>query len=548
MADTDPWEAPASAPSGAVDPWDEPTKTEGVAWSEVPGKALRNLPSSALQFGKDIVQPFLHPVETGTALKNLGLGLAEKLPEGLAERMPGPLGAGLAAARTLGGGGHEQAADAVGAFLAERYGGIENLKKTMAEDPVGFASDLSLILTGGGAGAARLPGVAGRAGQVVGTAGRVIDPISAVTGAARLGGHAATGFMGALGTHTGGESIRTAARAGYEGGEAARAFRENIRGVEPMERTVDEARDALETIRRTRNADYRDDMAQLGLDRTVLPFDRVDQAFTAAANIKNFRGIDLSPTTAEIRGRMQEAVDHWRILPPGEFHTPEGLDALKQMLGDIRDATQPRTPERVVADRIYQSVRRTIIQQAPEYARIMRGYEEASEQVREIEKTLSLNDSATIDTSLRKLQSVLRDNVNTSYGRRRELAEYLVQVGAPHLMERLAGQALRPGFARGIGRLGAQLATELALMSGGDMLGSGVRALRALGQLPIMSPRLVGESAYYAGRAASPLRYARPRPRTAFQLGRTERVVPPEEEQNTGGRVKPVSSRKYSRH
>jgi len=35
-------------------------------------------------------------------------------------------------------------------MVSDRYGGWENIKKTVSEDPVGFASDVSAILTGGG--------------------------------------------------------------------------------------------------------------------------------------------------------------------------------------------------------------------------------------------------------------------------------------------------------------------------------------------------------------------------------------------------------------
>ena len=94
----------------------------------------------------------------------------------------------------------------------------------------------------------------------------------------------------------------------------------------------------------------------------------------------------------------------------------------------------------------------------------MKGYEEASDLTKEIEKTLSLPKDArtgpTIDTSLRKLQSVLRNNVSTNYGNRTELAKYLVNSGAPHLMEALAGQAANAWVPRGLAQLGARLGIE----------------------------------------------------------------------------------------
>jgi hypothetical protein len=498
---------------------------EPLAWSDVPLKAAKNLGPSALQFGKDIVQPFLHPIDTAEALKNLGHGVLQKT--------------GI-----LSGDEQEKYADAVGKFFADRYGGIENVKKTLAEDPVGIAGDLSVLLTGGGAAAARAPGIIGTAGRAASTAGRLVDPLTLVVRGAELTGRGAAGLIGGLGTHTGTESILTAARSGYEGGEAGRAFRENMRGNVPTTETVHAAREALGHIRQERGTTYRREMAELGLDRTVLPFDRIDRAYTTAVGVKQFRGQDLSPTTAAIRDQMRNAIDEWRALDPEYFHTPEGMDALKQRLGDIRDGTQHGTPERVVADRVYQGVRNTIIDQAPQYARIMRGYEEASTLIGELERTLSLNPAASVDTTLRKLQSVLRNNVNTSFGRRRELAEFLIEAGSPQLMERLAGQAMQPALPRGLGRLGLQLGAEILLLAGGAAhSGIGLAALApAMIAAPMMSPRLVGEVTHGAGRAARRIgQLPLPRPRASFQVGRTARATE-EQQQAAGGRVRALAA------
>src|SRR5262249_21696810 len=138
----------------------------------------------------------------------------------------------------------------------------------------------------------------------------------------------------------------------------------------------------------------------------------------------------LSGKTGDIRKEMTDAIDAWKVLDPAEYHTAEGIDALKQQLGDIRDSTQPATPARVAADRIYQAVRQTIVDQAPKYAEVMKGYEQASDLIREIETTLSTNPRASVDTTLRKLTSVLRNNVSTNYGRRAELVDFLQRAGA----------------------------------------------------------------------------------------------------------------------
>src|SRR5262249_48222474 len=108
------------------------------SWGDVGSMALQNIPGSALRFGSDIAQPFLHPIQTAENVRDLGLGVLEKL--------------GVKA-----GDAHVQYADAVGKFFSDRYGGLDNLKRTIANDPVGFLADASTVLTGGAAAAAKIP-------------------------------------------------------------------------------------------------------------------------------------------------------------------------------------------------------------------------------------------------------------------------------------------------------------------------------------------------------------------------------------------------------
>lgn len=462
--------------------------------------AVKNAPASAVKFAKDLVQPIIHPVETAEAIGNLGAGLLQKVG-------------------FLSGSDKEKYADAVGRFFVDRYGSVENVKKTIAEDPIGTLADLSLVLTGGGAAAARAPGVAGKVGETVRAVGNAVDPVNAAVAGVNATGRGAATVIGGLGTHTGGQALREAAAAGSEGGARAAAFKENLRGTASIDDVVADAKGALDTMRQQRGAEYRAAMAKIGKDQTVLDFAKVDQAIQSVGNVKTYKGQDLSPTTKGVRADMTAAVNDWKALDPKDFHTAEGLDALKQKLGDIRDGTAHGTPERVVADRIYNAVRQTIVDQAPDYARVMKGYETASTLIRDIEKTLSLNPKANVDTAVRKLQSVLRNNVHTNYGRREALAELLVSAGAPHLLTKLSGQALNSVLPRGLGRLAASVAAA----SGAIGFGTGIlpMALAAGTLLPFTSPRIMGEAAYAAGRASNALPVLG---RSAFQAGRESRV------------------------
>lgn len=451
-----------------------------MSWGDVAVSAVKNIPSSAVHNAEAIVQPIVHPIDTAENIYNVGKGLAQK--------------AGI-----VSGDDAVKYPDAVGAFFKDRYGSMDGFKRAVATDPVGVVMDAATVLTAGGAGLARAPGVVGTIGEIASTAGRAIDPLTAVGKVVKGAGHVAAEVTG-ITTGAGSEAIRTAARAGAEGGAAAGAFRAGMSGAEPAATVVNEARAAVNQLRAERGTAYRDAMTQIGADTTVLNFNKIDNAVNSVAGVKNYKGQDLSPSTKQIRADMVDAVNDWRALPPQQFHTAEGLDALKQKIGDIRDATQPSTPERVVADQIYQGVRKTIIDQAPEYAKAMKGYEEASTIIREVEKTLSLNPKASVDTALRKLQSVLRNNVNTNYGRRAELVDFLTRAGAPHLMEKLAGQTLSSVAPRGLSRVlvgGEGLGALTAIASGHP----GAAAALAGGTLA-SSPALAGGLAYGLGATA----------------------------------------------
>ncbi|WP_316234234.1 hypothetical protein [Bradyrhizobium sp. SZCCHNR1098] len=448
-----------------------------LAWSDVPGQALANAPGSAVQFAKDVVQPILHPIDTVENIGKVGAGLANQLGIGIGGPDPEA----------------DQAWDQFKGFFKDRYGSVEGFKKALATDPVGVLGDASILLSGGETALARAPGLVGKVGRA---AGEVAAAPGRAAGALTRGaGNLAAEGLG-LTTGAGAEPIKAALRTGIEGGGAGEAFRAGMRGERPLEDVVSEARGAVDQMRVERGQGYREAMADIGMDTKVLNFDKIDDAMREAGKVQTYKGQDLSPTTQAVRYKLADIVDEWRALDPYEFHTAEGLDALKRKVGDIRDATELHTPERVVADRVYNAIRGTIVKQAPDYGRAMEAYAKVSDTIKQIERTLSLNPNANIDTALRKLLAVTRDNVSTNFGYRKQLVEILRNSGAEHLLDRIMGHALGHWAPRGIARVGAGLATA----------GLGALSTPALAALPAMSPRLVGEAAHAVGRGASYLR------------------------------------------
>lgn len=467
---------------------------KNIALGDVGGEAAKNLLPSAKQFGADMLGIVTDPIGTAKNIGNVMVGVAEKA-------IPGEQS-------------HEVYADAVGGYFADRYGGWENLKRTMATDPVGFLADASTILSGGSTLAARAPGVAGTVGRVAGTAGRAIDPINAVMkapGAVAKGVGKVAGGVTGLTTGVGGKAVGTAARAGFEGGEAAKTFRDNMRGAAPMDDVIAKAKEGVQAIKAERQKAYTAGMGDLSKDSTVLDFTKIDDALNKTLLSRVFEGkksgvrVTLEPSATEAAGEVAKVLDDWRKYPPEDFHTPEGFDALKQRIGDIVKAQKPGSSAERIATAAYNVVKDQVTKQAPGYAKTMKGYAEASDLIKEIEGTLSLGRKARVDTSLRKLQSVMRDNVNTNYGQRVKLVEMLEQNGATHLMEALAGQAMKSMEPRGMARVvaaltgGGGVAAALAMFSPQVLIA-------AIGSLATQSPRLVGEAAYATGKAAKGVR------------------------------------------
>lgn len=345
---------------------------------------------------------------------------------------------------------------------------------------------------------------AGSGAAVGGASAGIVDPESAGMGAAiggaaypavkaavmvgktarNVAGTAITQALG-LSTGAGAEAVKAAFKAGKD---KSSTFLDNMTGNANMTDVLEEAKTALGKMRIERGAEYRNGMAKVSGDKTVLDFVPIMDEVTKVQNLGSFKGQAINKNAAGTVQELFDQVANWSKLAPNEFHTPEGLDALKKSIGDIRDATQFGTPARKAADQVYNAVKTQISKQAPEYDKVMRDYSDASDLITEIQKGLSLGEKTSADTAMRKLQSLMRNNVNTNYGNRLTLANELQAQGAD-ILPAVAGQALSSWMPRGLMAPAGALASlsNPALMAG----------------LPLASPRAVGTLAYGAGRAAA---------------------------------------------
>jgi hypothetical protein len=287
-------------------------------------------------------------------------------------------------------------------------------------------------------------------------------------------------------TGAGGQAIGTAYQAGKQGSDD---FLNNMRGNVPMEDVLGKAKAALSQMRQQRGEAYRSGMAAVSGDKAVIPFSPIEQAMSKFQSMGSYKGQTINKNAANTVDELADIVNRWKGLDPSEYHTPEGLDALKKAIGDVRDSLQYGTPGRTAADGIFNAVKKQITDQAPTYSKVMKDYSEASQLVGEIERTLSLKPGASVDAAMRKLQSLMRNNVNTNFGNRLDLAAKLEQQGGQSILDDIGGQALNSWTPRGL-----QAAT-----SGGALLAAFPTGGASLAMLPAASPRLAGEVAYGLG-------------------------------------------------
>jgi hypothetical protein len=449
-----------------------------LSWMDVPVQAITNVPSSALKFGKGLVEAVSHPIETGKNVLDIAAGgLKNITPKTIADLIdridqhPEAINQAV------------QKANEVGKFYKERYGSSEGFKQALASDPVGVASDIASLFSGGEMVAAKL----GAPASVVSglkTAGNIANPITASAQVAKTVGKPLLGMT----TGTGPENIANAAKAGFTGDES---FVQQLRGQAPMTQPLENAKHNLNAMRHNKSNEYRSGMHDISQDKTILEFKDINNAIQKAKDEVKYGTKIKDDVAHEHIKKIEEEVKDWEKSDPAIYHTPEGLDALKQRIGNLNQGVpyEQQNANRVGGN-LYNSIKDTISTQAPKYSDVMKNYSEASDQIQEIEKALSLGNRASADTALRKLQSLTRNNVNTNYGNRLSLAQQLEAEGGKPFINALSGQALSSTTARGLaGTL--EGATGIASFANPAYLAA----------LPLQTPRLVGETLYAGGRA-----------------------------------------------
>lgn len=402
----------------------------------------------------------------------------------------------------------EEAFDAVGQFLKDRYGSPERLKKTLVEDPVGLAADLATVVTGGAGlarvgarlaggaatavGATEAAGALGRAGEIaaqVGRAGQAIDPFVAASRAAGAVGRRvlpATGraISEGLGmtTGTGSAAIRQAIRGGEE-------FTNALRGAVSEQQVVNTAVDALDAVKALRAADYQNSLMNVAQQTQRLDLTPLNQVMKQQLDKFNVRynptdgTFDFSRSTiadgaeaARVKGIVETIAD-WGSQR-GDL-TPIMVDTLKRRLGDFYS---PSREASAFLQPIKAEVRTILQKNVPGYAKMTENYAKLSDDIDEIRRLVS--EKAAPETIFKRLLASMKEGNDI----RLELLNKMNEFGQTDIVAQVAGVAMNQWIPRGaLGKVAA----------GGAGIGltvSGVGALMSMAlALGVSSPRLIGE-------------------------------------------------------
>ncbi|MCY4608805.1 MAG: hypothetical protein OXD40_09445 [bacterium] len=130
---------------------DDGSRNGGIPIGDVPGMAAENFLPSLSQNAADIWHAITNPVETARGLGELGLGIAQQASVDPRRDVDPSLD-------------FRDVSRAAGQAMADRYGGWNEIKRTIATDPAGVLLDVGSVAAPFGAGAA---GKAASAAQAV---------------------------------------------------------------------------------------------------------------------------------------------------------------------------------------------------------------------------------------------------------------------------------------------------------------------------------------------------------------------------------------------
>jgi hypothetical protein len=140
---------------------------QSLSWDDTLQQAGQNFLPSLGEEAKGVIKAIGHPIDTASTLAQVGKGLYSKVM-GWAGDTQDPKQKES----------DEALVDALGHSYAQKYGSIDGFQNALANNPADILMDASTLLSGGGALAAKAPGIAGTVGKIASAAGTATNPLA----------------------------------------------------------------------------------------------------------------------------------------------------------------------------------------------------------------------------------------------------------------------------------------------------------------------------------------------------------------------------------
>jgi hypothetical protein len=409
--------------------------------------AGQNLDTSAGKVAEDIANVALHPIDTTQGLLNIANGaLQHVLPESISQYMPESTR------------GNKELASSVGQQYKDRFGSVQGYNESFADDPVSTLLDTSMVAglpalaLKSVSGAARLANApksakafsdkAIRASELADT----LNPISAflqgtevVSRPVRKTLTKLSGGITGLGSDLLNRTTDAAAKGHVPG---------NIEDLAPRVEA------ALDSMRIEGQLKYTRDIAPISKDSTVLSLAAVDEAVRGAIRKANVtlssgRPYVKSPNAPTMLNAIRKEYGDFLVKTRGR-PTAMDLDAFKQRIHNtLVEPSEHGTLERKMVGGVHDAIKKTIIDQAPDYAKVMRDYHTNMDDLHNISKATGMtpnNSLGAVASNLFTLAKSVGDSSGRS-GAKVRLAEKLTKYD-PTLVSDLALHADPSTFSR----------------------------------------------------------------------------------------------------
>lgn len=365
--------------------------------------------------------------------------------------------------------------------LSERYNQLKQTNPQLARDidsALGLAS-LGIDLA--------TAGVGGRVAQAgVKSVNTALDigetgASAALKGTARIGAE----VQGAL-TGTSAETLQQAFDAAYRGGKELTTYTRALRSQVTPEQIVNNLSDAINRVDAANSSAYSTALKQIG-DNVVSTKSVKDKLIDKLGEFRvsvGPEGLDFSQSkfrlVPQARNKIEQLYKEVSAIP--ESDTLVGIDTTRQALRELAltgDDASARAANAIIYDTV-DSIREAG-KQVPGYGTELARFAEDADFLDELRRSLAAGDTATIDSTYRRLATSLKTNNE----RRLNLIKQLDEATGGFVLSEIAGQQLSEVLPRGMFR---QIAAGVA----------GATALTS-GSLSVISPTLIMASPRVAG-------------------------------------------------